>query len=218
MRAAISLLMLLYSMCAVQTRPGQGTETVEVSTQPHISAEVKELRDMVVELRVTLRYTRDELKVLEADNVAVKERLAASETKVAILDRVLHDTKAEMKTEVDALKKENVAQEAELAVLKTRLAASEAEVIHVRKETAALSAEPRSVAQRLADIETSMEQLKKDTATQHTVLATLKAEVINLTKNCAATESDVRELKINSAAHDKELAALKISLAAMKLG
>ncbi|XP_063063918.1 complement C1q-like protein 2 [Engraulis encrasicolus] len=138
MRAAISLLVLLLSLCGVQTE-SHGTD---FSTQD-ISNELKELRDMMVDLRVTLRHTRDDVKVLQAENVAVKERLATSETKV----QVLQDTKAEMKTEVDNLKKENAAQEAELALkmdnavheqelaaLKTRLAASETKVENLEKE------------------------------------------------------------------------------------
>ncbi|XP_063049590.1 uncharacterized protein LOC134444046 [Engraulis encrasicolus] len=114
MRAAISLLVLLLSMCGVQTE-SHGTDA---STQLDVSTELKELRDMVVELRATLRHTRDDVKVLEAkmavleaDNVAVTERLAVSESKVEALERALQDTKAEMKTEVDNLKKENAATE-----------------------------------------------------------------------------------------------------------
>ncbi|XP_063049394.1 cerebellin-4-like [Engraulis encrasicolus] len=134
MRAAISLLVLLLSMCGVQTE-SHGTDA---STQD-VSTELKELRDLVVELRGSLRHTRDDVKVLEADNVAMKQRLAVSESKVSVLEaenvavkerlvaseskvealeRVLQDTKAEMKTEVDNLKKENAAQETELTAVK----------------------------------------------------------------------------------------------------
>ncbi|XP_063072673.1 complement C1q-like protein 2 [Engraulis encrasicolus] len=131
MRAAISLLMLLFSICGAQTR---STRSTEVSAQLDVSAELKELRDMVVEQRVILRYTQDNVKVLEAENVAVAVRLAVSETKVQTLERALQDTKAEMKTEVDNLKKENAAQETELTAVKTRLAATETEVENLEKE------------------------------------------------------------------------------------
>ncbi|XP_063049354.1 complement C1q-like protein 2 [Engraulis encrasicolus] len=57
MRAAISLLVLLLSMCGVQT---------------DVSTELKELRDMLV--------------ALEAENKAVKERLTVSEGKVEALE------------------------------------------------------------------------------------------------------------------------------------
>ncbi|XP_063049683.1 cerebellin-1-like [Engraulis encrasicolus] len=109
MRAAISLLVLLLSMCGVQTE-SQGTDA---STQLDVSTELKELRDMAVELR---------------------GRLVASESKVEALERALQDTKAELKTEVDNLKKENSAQEAELTAVKTRLAATETEVENLEKE------------------------------------------------------------------------------------
>ncbi|XP_063052164.1 complement C1q tumor necrosis factor-related protein 3-like [Engraulis encrasicolus] len=110
MRAAISLLVLLLSMCGARTRTtrtevqaeSQGTgSAAEVSTQLDISAELKELSDMVVELRVMLRYTQEDVKVLEADNVAMKQRLAASETdNIAMKQRL-----AVSETEVEAAPK-----------------------------------------------------------------------------------------------------------------
>ncbi|XP_063065580.1 complement C1q-like protein 2 [Engraulis encrasicolus] len=124
MRAAISLLVLLLSMCGVQTEiPGTDASTQDVST---------ELKEMVVDLRATLRHTRDDIKVLEAENVAMKQRLVASESKA--LERALQDTKAEMKTLVDNLMKKNAAQETELTAVKTRLAASETKVENLEKE------------------------------------------------------------------------------------
>ncbi|KAL2080878.1 hypothetical protein ACEWY4_022731 [Coilia grayii] len=128
MRAAISLLVLLFSMCGAQTRStqievqtesqstGAAAAVAEVSPQLDVSAELKELRDMVVELRVTLRYTQDELKVMKAENSDVKERLVASETKVKALEMV------------------TAAQEAKLTAVKTRLAATETEVDNLEKE------------------------------------------------------------------------------------
>ncbi|XP_063049346.1 complement C1q-like protein 4 [Engraulis encrasicolus] len=99
MKAAISLLVLLLSMCGVQTE-SHGTD---------FSTELKELRHMAVELRadnvaVKERLAASESKVeaLEDENKAVKERLAASESKVEALERALQDTKTEMKTEVAA--------------------------------------------------------------------------------------------------------------------
>ncbi|XP_063049348.1 cerebellin-3-like [Engraulis encrasicolus] len=112
MRAAISLLVLLLSMCGVQT---------------DVSTELKELRDMVVELKG--RHV-----AIEAENAAMSQRLAVSEYTVQALEQELQDTKVEMKTEVDNLKKENAAQEAELAAVKTRLAATETEVENLEKE------------------------------------------------------------------------------------
>ncbi|XP_063055543.1 multimerin-2-like [Engraulis encrasicolus] len=116
MRAAISLLMLLLSMGGAQTR-GLQTESQSTGAPPaaapvgvpalDVSAELKELRDMVVELRVMLRYAQDDVKGLEAKNVALKERLMRSEMKA------------------EALEMANAAQDAELAAVKTILAAVE---------------------------------------------------------------------------------------------
>ncbi|KAL2080879.1 hypothetical protein ACEWY4_022732 [Coilia grayii] len=198
MRAAISLLVLLFSMCGAQTQSTQTevqTESqstgaaAEVSTQLDVSAELKELRDMVVELRVALRYTQDDLKVLEAENneqdtklIVMSERLVASETKVGVLERV------------------TAAQEAELTAVKTRLAASEAEVMNLRKENAALET-------RLAATETDVEDLKMDSAAHEKELAALKTRL-------AASETGIDDLKVENAAQEAELTAVKTRLAA----
>ncbi|XP_063046984.1 hyaluronan-mediated motility receptor-like [Engraulis encrasicolus] len=160
MRTAISLLMLLYSMCAVQTE-SQGTEAVaaEVSTQTDRSAEMKELRDMLVELRATLKHTQE---FLGADRMAVQERLTDTDRKVAILHSVLGASKAEMKTEVDDLKRENAAQQAELTLLKTRLAASEAKAINLKVENAEHGAELTAMKSKLAATETEVKNMEKE--------------------------------------------------------
>ncbi|XP_063070612.1 complement C1q-like protein 2 [Engraulis encrasicolus] len=133
MRAAISLLVLLLSMCGVQTE-SHGTD----ASSQDVSTELKELRDMVVELKgrhvaseaeyvaMKQRLVASESKVeaLEAENKAVKQRLAASETKVETLERTLQDTKAEMKTEVDNLKKENAAIEKKVENLEKEIRAA----------------------------------------------------------------------------------------------
>ncbi|KAL2103093.1 hypothetical protein ACEWY4_002261 [Coilia grayii] len=151
MRAAISLLVLLFSMCGAQTlstqtevqtesqSTGAAAAAAEVSTQLDVSAELRELRDMVVELRVTLKFTQDDLETtktqlnkMETANteqetklIVMAERLEASETKVGALERglVASETKVE-----------NAAQEAELTAVKIRLAATETEVDHLETE------------------------------------------------------------------------------------
>src|SRR4029434_11163736 len=77
MRAVITLLVLLISTCGsltLGTQTDRHTESestgaaaaaaaaAEVSTQLDVSAELRELRDMVGELRVTLRFTQDDLR------------------------------------------------------------------------------------------------------------------------------------------------------------
>ncbi|XP_063070667.1 heavy metal-binding protein HIP-like [Engraulis encrasicolus] len=139
------------------------------------------------------------------------ERLATSQTWVEALESDLENTKASMKTEVENLKKEHVAQETTLTAVTTRLAASEAEVTNLQKDTAAQSADLKSVAERLAATETDMEYVKEDTTTQHTDLTTMKTEVMSLTKEHEATTSELFDLKT---AHKEELEAVTTRLAA----
>ncbi|XP_063046892.1 uncharacterized protein LOC134440693 [Engraulis encrasicolus] len=139
---------------------------------------------MVVEQRITLKSTQDELKIIEAENAAMKERLVTSETKVGALERV-NEAQEEKLANVKA---ENAAQQAELAVVKTRLSASEAEVVNMKMETAALSADLRSVADRLASTETDMEQLKMENAAQEAVLTAVKTRLV-------AVETEVEDLE-----------------------
>ncbi|KAL2102612.1 hypothetical protein ACEWY4_001780 [Coilia grayii] len=193
MRAAISLLVLLFSTCGAQTRSTQtevqtesqstGTAAAaaaaDFSTQLDVSAELKELRDVVVELRVTLKFTQDDLQMtktllnkMETENtgqemklIVMAEKLVASEAKVQALERV------------------TAAQEAQLTALKTRLAASEAEVMNLRKETAAQSADLR-----LAATETGIDDLKVQNAAQEAELTAVKTGL-------AATETEVDNLE-----------------------
>lgn len=90
MRATIALLVLVLSTCGAQARSTQtevqaesqstgAVAAAEVSTQPDIYAELKELREMVqkqenniVELRVIVKSSQDDIKVLEAENAAVR--------------------------------------------------------------------------------------------------------------------------------------------------
>ncbi|XP_042563108.1 uncharacterized protein LOC122132437 [Clupea harengus] len=196
MRSVITLLVLLLPMCGSLTlgtqtdlhtesqSTGAAAAAAAVSTQVDMYAELRELRDMVdkqgitlVEQRMTLSFTQDELKntndllnKIVGENDAVKQRLVASETKVEALERV------------------NLAQEAELTAVKTRLAASETEVVNLKKEAAAQTADLRSVTERLVATETDMEYVKKDTAAQEAELTVVKTRL-------AATETEVVNLE-----------------------
>ncbi|XP_031435396.2 uncharacterized protein LOC116223327, partial [Clupea harengus] len=159
----------------------------EVSAQLDISAELRELRDMVGELRVTLSFTRDELQntkyllnKIEGENDAVKQRLVASETKVESLERVT--------------------------------LAQEAEVVNLRKEAAAQTADLGSVTERVAVTENDMEHVQKDTAAKHTDLTTMKTEVENMKMELSASETEVEKLKLEQAAQETELVVLKTRL------
>lgn len=193
MRAVITLLVLLLSMCGSQTRStqtedhtesqstGAAAAAAEVSTQLDVSAELRELREMVVELRVTLRFTQNDLR-------NTKDLLYKIETENDAQDREMTAVTTEMKN----LIKYNLAQEAELTDVKTRLAVSEIEVVNLGKEAAAQTADLKSATERLAATETDMEAVKKDTADQHTDLTTMKTEVMNLKMELSASETEVR--------------------------
>ena len=203
MRAVITLLVLLLSMCGSQTRSTQTEVHTEsqstgaaaaaaVTTQLDVSAELRELRDMVVELRVTLSFTQDELR--NTKNLLYK------------------------------IEAENDAQDTEMTAVKTRLAASETEVVNLRKEAAAQTADLRSVTERLVATETDMEHVKKDTAAQHTDLTTVKTEVMKLKMEQAAQDTqmttvkaEVVNLKMEQTAQDTQMATVKNRLASGEL-
>ncbi|KAL2080963.1 hypothetical protein ACEWY4_022816 [Coilia grayii] len=109
MRAAISLLVLLFSMCGAQTQSTQtevqtesqstgaaaAAAAAEVSTQLDIFAELKELRDMVQKQNAELSAVKTRLAASEAENAELKTRLAVTETEVLNLK-----TEVELKPKV----------------------------------------------------------------------------------------------------------------------
>ncbi|XP_063070717.1 caprin-2-like [Engraulis encrasicolus] len=120
MRAAISLLVLLFSMRGALTQSFQAgiqsagdkasadsaedatPAAVDAPGQLDVSAELKELRDMVVELRITLRLTQDELtatqdelKVTQAELTTVKTRQITSEAEISTLKQLTTEQKAD---------------------------------------------------------------------------------------------------------------------------
>ncbi|XP_062391145.1 complement C1q-like protein 2 [Sardina pilchardus] len=89
---------------------------------------------MVVELRVLLTVTQNDLQKVDAENddlltemIVLKTRLSASETEVEDLKMV---TAAEMTT----VKTRLSTSETELTAVKTRLAATETDVVNLEKE------------------------------------------------------------------------------------
>ncbi|XP_062389499.1 uncharacterized protein LOC134077875 [Sardina pilchardus] len=188
MRSVTTLLVLLFSMCGAQTQSTQtevqtesqstGAAAAAVTTTLDVSAELRELRDMVVELRVLLTVTQNELQNTKAEIKDLKMENAAQKTELAVLKERL----VVSETKVEALDKVNSAQDTELAVLKTRLAASETEVVNLRKETAAHET-------KLAATKTEVENRKMENTAQEaeltavkTRLATTETDVVNLEK------------------------------------
>ncbi|KAL2081065.1 hypothetical protein ACEWY4_022918 [Coilia grayii] len=163
MMAAISLLLLLFSMCVAQagstlteaqtesqsTGAAAAAAAAEVSTQLDVFAELKELRGELQAVKSKLYKMETENVAQNVELTALKTQLATSEAEVLNLRRELADlrsvverleaTESKMdlvtvKTEMDNLRSDNAAQETELTALKTRLAATEAEVVNLEKE------------------------------------------------------------------------------------
>ncbi|XP_076120639.1 uncharacterized protein LOC143100933 [Alosa pseudoharengus] len=180
MRAVIPLLVLLFSMCGAQTQSTQTEVQTEsqstgaaaaavVTTLLDVSAELRELRDMVVELkttvvelRVTLTFTQNELQntksllyTMGAENNAQNLQLAAQETELAVMKERL----VASETKLDALERENAAQHTDLTAMKT-------EVENLKMENAAQEAELTAVKTRLAATETDVVNLEKEITEQ----------------------------------------------------
>ncbi|XP_063056402.1 collagen alpha-1(X) chain-like [Engraulis encrasicolus] len=152
MRAALSLMVLLFWMSGLQAQSTQtevqtGGQTTgmmavaEVCTQQDFSAELKELRDMVVELRIQNAVQESELTTL-------KTRLAASETEVISLRKDTASVAERLvatETDMEHMKKDTAAQLTDMtagliyltkehATLETRLVASETGVDNLERE------------------------------------------------------------------------------------
>ncbi|XP_041922931.1 uncharacterized protein LOC121687862 isoform X1 [Alosa sapidissima] len=139
MRAVIPLLVLLFSMCGAQTQSTQTEVQTEsqstgaaaaVTTTLDVSAELRELRDMVVEQRVLLSVTQKELQNTKSLLYKMETENDAQNTEMAVLKTRL----AASETEVLNLRKETAAQ---TVYLSERLAATETDMKHVKKDTTA---------------------------------------------------------------------------------
>ncbi|XP_041704659.2 myosin heavy chain, skeletal muscle, adult-like [Coregonus clupeaformis] len=165
-------------------------------------ARVAASEDQVMDLRVEQRITVKEVEKLEKDKTALEARLTASESQVEALKKENGAQSAELSTmgarltasesQVEALKKENAAQSAELSTMGARLTASESQVEALKKENAAQSAELSTMGARLTASESQVEALKKENAAQSAELSTMGPRL-------TASESQVEELKKENA-------------------
>ncbi|XP_062391170.1 heavy metal-binding protein HIP-like [Sardina pilchardus] len=203
MRAVIPLLVLLFSMCGAQTQSTQTEVQTEsqstgaaaaavVTTTLDVATELARLRDTVdelgttvVELRVTLTFTQNELQNTKSLLYTVEDENNAQETKLAV-----------MKTEIENLKMENTAQETELAVMKERLVASETKVDALERVNAAQEAE-------LTAVKTEVMNLIKANAAQETEMVKLKMETAAQETRLSASETEVENLKMETAVQPK---------------
>ncbi|KAI3355192.1 hypothetical protein L3Q82_018051 [Scortum barcoo] len=146
MRATL-LVVLLFCLTGARTqgeREGsdQGLQTRDVWD------ELRALRDMVVEQRVELRYTKAELQTqtervtgLQKENAVMSSRLTATENGVTAITVELEATKAEQQLQKEKWEEAErliFAQAAELAALVSTVTTSGKEVQEQKKEVTAL--------------------------------------------------------------------------------
>ncbi|XP_074478226.1 uncharacterized protein LOC141759782 [Sebastes fasciatus] len=97
----------------------------QTSITPDIWAELKELRDMAIEQKVELRYSKSKIEKLEQDNTVLETRMSSSENEVEELKRENMDLLARV-----------TASENKNTVLETRMSSSENEVEELKRENA----------------------------------------------------------------------------------
>ncbi|XP_074478799.1 uncharacterized protein LOC141760053 [Sebastes fasciatus] len=132
----------------------------QTSITPDIWAELKELRDMAIEQKVELRYSKSKIEKLEQDNTATQARLTASESKNAVLEARMSANENVIKE----LQRENIdllarvtASENKNTVLETRMSSSENEVEELKRENMVLET-------RMSSSENEVEELKRENA------------------------------------------------------
>ncbi|XP_028452159.1 uncharacterized protein LOC114567304 [Perca flavescens] len=169
MRVVLGLLLLLLGLCGSgaqgsggglgevgdlnefhETAPRdageESTERITKQTTPDIWAEVRELRDMVVELKVYVA-------MLQRENSALQTRLSSTERELLL-----------SKSMIDQLERENAVQATELRSLETRLTATESKTSDLEKENADLQTRLSSTETELLVSKSRIEQLERESA------------------------------------------------------
>ncbi|XP_059190928.1 multimerin-2-like [Centropristis striata] len=183
MRAVgLLLLLLLLALCgsgaqgelqetALRDPAEEPTEQTTKQTTPDIWAEVRALRDMVVELKV-------ELKNMQA---AVTD----SESQVD-----------ELNLQVTLLQRENSVQAADLMSLETRLTASESKTSDLEKENADLQTRLSSSESELLISKSRIETLERENAVQAADLMSLETRLTATESKTSDLETENAERKV----------------------
>ncbi|XP_071371114.1 uncharacterized protein [Centroberyx affinis] len=147
------------------------TDHQTTATTPDIWAELKELRDMVVEQRVELRnmgekvdeqrtelrFTQSKLEELGRENAALVSRMTASENELSATKTDLQ----QHKSKVEELERENAAL---LSAMGDRVAASEKTLDGLKRENSAQTAQLSSMEARMSASESQLEELQRERA------------------------------------------------------
>ncbi|XP_049896814.1 dynactin subunit 1-like isoform X28 [Epinephelus moara] len=204
MRVVVGLLLLLLALCGSgaqgeggglgqvgeisefqETAPRdaaeESAESTTKQTTPDIWAEVRALRDMVVELKVFVQLLQRENSVQATDLISLGTRLTATESKTSDLEKENADLQTRLssseselllsKSRIDQLEREN-------ADLQTRLSSSESELLLSKSRIDQLERENADHETRLTATESKSSDLEKETADLQTRLSSSESELL----------------------------------------
>ncbi|XP_059182178.1 peptidoglycan DL-endopeptidase CwlO-like [Centropristis striata] len=223
MRAVVVGLLLL-GLCGSgaqgevqQTETRDAGEETTKQTTPDIWAEVRALRDMVVELKVELRNVEATVKDSESQVVELKAELIVTKMQVEQLQRETSVQAADLmsletrltatESKTSDLEKENAVQAADLMSLETRLTATESKTSDLEKENADLQTRLSSSETELLLSKSRIEQLERENAVQ-------AADLMSLETRLTATESKTSDLEKENAVQAADLMSLETRLTA----
>ncbi|KAE8287378.1 hypothetical protein D5F01_LYC13417 [Larimichthys crocea] len=193
MRVVLGLQLVLLGLCGsgAQGEGGGLSEVVELSefqktdprdaveeaseqtteqTYTDIWAEVRALRDMVVELKVELKNMESRVKDSESQVNELKAELIVTKVHVELLQRensVIHcrcfNSRLAGQSRIDELERETTAQATALMSLKSRLTATESKTSDLQKQNADLQARLSSTESELLIIKSRIDELERET-------------------------------------------------------
>ncbi|XP_049896804.1 myosin-11-like isoform X19 [Epinephelus moara] len=211
MRVVVGLLLLLLALCGSgaqgeggglgqvgeisefqETAPRdaaeESAESTTKQTTPDIWAEVRALRDMVVELKVFVQ-------LLQRENSDQEMRLTATESKTTDLEKENADLQTRLssseselllsKSRIDQLERENAVQATDLISLGTRLTATESKTSDLEKENADLQTRLSSSESELLLSKSRIDQLERENADHETRLTATESKSSDLEKETA---------------------------------
>ncbi|KAL7390582.1 hypothetical protein ABVT39_023882 [Epinephelus coioides] len=152
----------------------KSAESTTKQTTPDIWAEVRALRDMVVELKVELRNMEATVKDSESQVNDLKAELMVTKVHVELLQRENSDLQTRLssseselllsKSRIDQLERENAVQATDLTSLGTRLTATESKTSDLEKENADLQTRLSSSESELLLSKSMIDQLERENA------------------------------------------------------
>ncbi|XP_042265103.1 uncharacterized protein LOC121895746 [Thunnus maccoyii] len=159
--------------------------TSDQTNTPDIWAELKELRDMVIQHSV-------ELRKLEQENTAIQARLTDSERKNAVLEARMNASD----NKVEELERENT-------VLEARMNTSENLVEELQRENIVLEARMNASDNKVEELERENTVLEARMNTSENLVEELQRENTMLEVRVSSNENEVEELQRENAERPK---------------